>query len=205
MARLAESVIAYQRRLTYLLDCLTRVDVARSRRELRAFDVDLLYESTFLASVALFEAMLEDILIEAVCGPRGAQPGSYALVKPRSRERFRTILRRGRPYVDLMPFDRALELAGFYVNGAMPFGAVPTVDRTLLREVVLTRNAIAHRSEAASRSFRNDVPGVGGLSRNRQRPGPFLQSIYRATPRQSRTDLYLGALGRISGDLLNAW
>jgi hypothetical protein len=205
LARVPDTASAYQARISRLLDCLIRVERARDQRDLNSLDVDLLYESTFLTAVALFEVMLEDILVEAVCGPRGTRRGSFPLVTARSRDRFRTVLRQGRAYNDFMPFNRAIDLATYYVNGAMPFSAVTASDRTLLSEISWTRNAIAHRSEAASKKFRESVPGVASLLRNRQRPGPFLRFQFRANPNQTRSDLYLGALGRISSEIALAW
>ncbi len=204
MAGLADLATQYQHRVSRLLGCLNRVEAAQSNGDLKALDADLLYESTFITAVALFESMLEDLLVEAVCGPRG-RAGNYAIVTARSRDRFRIVLRQGKAYVDLMPFKRVIDCARLYVNDGQPFASVPDADRSLLAQVQYTRNAIAHRSESATNEFKVKVPGVGSLPVNRQRPGPFLRTSYRTNPRQSRSELYLGTMARIASDVASSW
>jgi hypothetical protein len=184
---------------------LRRVEVAHDAHELHLVDVYLLYESTFLTAVALFEALLEDVLVEAACGSRGSHVGSYAIATARSRDKFRTMIYHGRPYIDLMPFDHAVDIARLYLNEARPFGQIPPPDRQYLAEIVWTRNAVAHRSDSASRVFRQKVPGVTALAKAQQRPGPFLRTVYRVNPRQTRNELYLATMARITQDLAGLW
>src|ERR1035437_5808164 len=60
---LASLATRYLTRVTTLLECARRVEVAHDAHELHLVDVPLLYESTFLTAVALFEALLEDVLV----------------------------------------------------------------------------------------------------------------------------------------------
>lgn len=205
MAGLGDIATRYQARVTTLLDCLRRVELAHDDHGLHMADVYLLYESTFLTAVALFEALLEDVLVEAACGRRGSQVGSYAIATARSRDKFRMMLHHGRQYVDLLPFDRAVETARLYLNDARPFAQIPSADRQYLAEIVWTRNAVAHRSDSAASMFRKKVPGVTSLVKNQQKPGPFLRTVYRSNPWQTRNELYLATMARITKDLTMAW
>lgn len=205
MSTVPDLATAYQARLRRLAGATDRVDTAFNARSVSKTDLDLLYESTFLAAVAEFEATLEEMLVEAVCGARPKHSGRYALLKPKSRAAFRSIMLHNRAFNEMLPYPRALDLAALYLNDRGPFAAVSSTDRLTIQESVLIRNAIAHRSGSALQKFRRDVQWVSRLPANRQRPGPFLRQILRRAPIQTRHDAYFAGLASAVGSIAAAW
>ena len=66
-------------------------------------------------------------------------------------------------------------------------------------------NAIAHRSDAAIKSFRQSVSGVSSLPPNRQQPGAYLRRVYRSYPTETWNDLYLDTLEKVGAQLGSSW
>lgn len=168
-------------------------------------DSCLIYEATFLAATALFEALLEEMLVEMVCGADSTRRGVYRLVEVRNRSVFRAIRHQDRQYARFLPFSNAKRLARAFLFDGRPFTTIAEQDADLLSQVVKTRNAIAHRSEKAMRQFRKEVPGVDLLPPWRRFPGPFLRSVFRAAPSQRRIDLYFNVLVVVAKRIADSW
>ncbi len=177
----------YKKRLDRLRSCCRRVDQLQKTGTLNIGDSDLLYESTFLNAIGLFEGVLEALLFEFVCGKASRKRGHYSLLKTRTHSDYRTILLKGRRYIDLLPYSELIDTVKMYLNDGKPFTEVEDDDRQILAQATLIRNAIAHRSTFALAKFRKDIRGVGSLPSNRQFPGPLLRKTYRAFPMSSGT------------------
>ena len=193
----------FQRRLTRLGETVSRIDQTLASGAVRQADVGHVYEATFVAAVAEFEATLEEILIEAVCGRRPLRRGRYPLLAPKSRGSFRAIVLQGRQYVEMIPFGRALDLAAMYLKDGKPFSEVTNVDRQTIAEALLIRNAIAHRSRSALDKFKGGVPGVDRLPANQRRPAAYLRRQVRVG--QTRHSAYLAGLGSAVGSIIAGW
>lgn len=172
---------------------------------IRVTDYDLMYESVFLNTMARFESLLNLLLEEFVCGDATTKVRHYPLISPRSRTVFKDVLTAGRPYIELMPYDRCIEIATRFLNGGLPFDAVDPSDRNILTQAVAVRNAVAHKSPAALKKFRTRVNGVASLPPHRQFPGPYLRRMYRAHPDATWNDLYLDTVEKVGANLANAW
>jgi hypothetical protein len=181
------------------------VETLHARQKLGATECELLYESAFLYSIARFEGLLNALLGEFVCGQTSANVGHYSLIVPRNRPTFRNVLTGGRPYIELMPFGRCVEISKRFLNNGKPFSDVDSADQHILAQAVLVRNAIAHRSDTAIKVFRSKVSGVNSLPANRQQPGAYLRRVYRAHPVASWNDLYLDTLEKVGGQLSLSW
>jgi hypothetical protein len=155
--------------------------------------------------MARFENVLNMLLEEFVCGSASRRKGHFALVNARSRLAFRQIMNAGRPYIDLMPYKECVVVATRFLNDAHPFSDVDDSDRNILAQAVLVRNAIAHRSDAALKRFRQQVNGVPSLPRHRQYPGPYLRRFYRANPNATWNDLYLDTVEKVGVKLSQSW
>jgi hypothetical protein len=181
------------------------VESLLAAHELVVTDCELIYESAFLNAIARFEALLNSVLEEFVCGAPSARTGHYALIKPRSRAGFQEILTGGRPYIDLLPYKDCVEISKRFLNDGKPFSDVDETDRNILAQALLVRNAIAHRSDAALARFRKDVNGVTLLLAHKQFPGAYLRRVYRAHPTETRNDLYLDTLEKVGVQLAKSW
>jgi hypothetical protein len=196
---------SYSSVLAALRGCCKRIEGSRSSGSLRVVDCDLLYESTFLTAIGRLEGVLETLLEEFVNGEKSRKPQRYALVRPKTRAAYRTLLLQGRKYIDVLPFNYFLDITKRYLNQGHPFTDIDATDQQLLVQAVLVRNAIAHRSSYALVKFRATVPGVTSLASHRQLPGPFLRRTYKAFPLQTYLDLYLDTFEKVAQTVAKAW
>ncbi len=195
----------YKSRLDHLRSCCTRVNELHGHGYLSVSDCDLLYESTFLNSIALFEGLLDELLTEFMCGKRSRKRGHYALMSTTSMKNYRTIVLQGRKYVECLPYKDFLDTVKLYLNEGKPFTEIDNADRGILAQAVLVRNAIAHRSGHALSRFRDDVAGVAGLPPHRRFPGPLLRKQYRAFPTQQWHELYFDTFEKVAFRLARNW
>lgn len=192
-------------RLDRLRQCCSRVDQLQKNGALNAGASDLIYESTFLSAICLFEGVLDTLLTEFVCGKISRKAGHFSLLKTRSRANYRTILFRGRKYIDFLPYSELILTVRLYLNEGKPFTTVDKDDQEILAQAWLIRNAIAHRSSHALAKFRQSVTGVNTLPPNRQFPGPLLRRIYRAFPNQQWYQLYFDTFDKVALFLARSW
>jgi len=205
LPRPSELGTAYRSSVSHLRHCCTRIDTLLAVKRIGVRDCELIYESAFLNAVARFEGLLNRLLEEFVCGSSSRTVAHYSLMSARSRDAFRKMLTRGRPYVELMPFDKCLDIAKLYLNQGRPFSDIDAADKHILAQVVLIRNAIAHRSDAALLRFRSEVSGISFLPVHRQFPGALLRRPYRVSPVATWNDLYFDTLEKVGAQLAAAW
>jgi hypothetical protein len=195
----------YQSAVQRARTCCKRIDRLFQDGHVKAADCDLIYESAFLNSIGRFEALLNHLLREFVCGAASRIANQHALVDPRSRDAFDTILTSGRQYIELMPYKTCVDTAKRFLRDGKPFSDVVETDRHILSQAMLVRNAIAHRSESAIGKFRRDVSGVSAIVAHRQFPGPYLRRMYRSHPQATWNDLYLDTFEKVGRQLALAW
>jgi hypothetical protein len=205
LPRPSELGATYRAAVKHLRSCCLRVEELLLAKQIGVRDCELIYESAFLNAIARFEGLLNGLLEEFVCGPRSTLKGKYPLIATRSRGAYRKVLTRGRAYVELMPYDRCTEIAKYYLNSGRPFTDIDAADVTILKQAVLVRNAIAHRSDAAMMRFRTDVSGVEVLPVQRRFPGVLLRRPYRAAPAATWNELYFDTLEKVAGQLATSW
>jgi hypothetical protein len=195
----------YRFTISRLRRACSQVETLFANGGLKCTNCELIYESVFLNAIAHFEALLNELMQEFVCGAPSSRVGCYALINPRSRLVFRVILTGGRAYVDLMPFKDCVEIAKRFLNEGKPFSEVDESDRNILAQAVLVRNAIAHHSKSALERFQTGVNGVDLLSPNKRFPGAYLRRVYRAHPTQTWNELYLNTLDKVGVLLASSW
>jgi hypothetical protein len=205
LPRPVELALTFVHAVDRLEACCTRAEGLRVARRLSVTDVELIYESAFLNAVSRFEGLLSELLEEFVCGKHKARNGHFSMVSVRSRETYRTLVRGGREYVDLLPISNCIDVAERFLNAGKPFSTLDDNSRRILGQAHLIRNAIAHRSDTAILKFRNKVTGVELLPPQRRFPGALLRRTFRAHPVQSWNSLYLSTLRGVGSGLASAW
>ena len=197
--------VSFRRSVRRVKGCCYRVEKLLVARRLAITDCELIYESAFLSAVARFEGLLNQLLVEFICGKASRKAGQYTLLVPRTRQAFTEILSAGRSYVDLMPYKDCVEISKRFLNDGHPFSDVDPMDRNILANIMLIRNAIAHKSNSALSGFRKDVPGVAYLPPAKQFPGAYLRVTYRAVPPETWSELYFNTLEKVGLQLASAW
>lgn len=206
MSRLNDQVERFNRRVMGFHTRCIRIEREFIRRRLKITDVELVYCSGFLSIYSQWEALLEEILYEVVCGNTSKRPGNYRHAIFRSRRHFeKVLLFPEKAYLSIHDLKRAESLAALFVNNGRPISAVTQRNRTLLEQATRIRNAIAHDSSVAKKKFREGVPGVSALPRPKRTPGAFLRHEFRQQPSQRRCEVYFTAFRNAATEIARAW
>lgn len=206
MSRLADKAGQFTRRILRYHDRCVRIEEVYREGKLRVTDVELVYSSSFLSVCSQWEALLEEILYEAVCGEKSTRSGIVRYAEFRSRQKLREVLLfPTRSFLSIPSLRRAEELAELFVKEGRPISAVSETNRSRLAEAVKIRNAIAHESDFARKKFRESVPGVNALPRSKRLPGAFLRHQFRQNPSQRRYEVYFAAYRSAATEMANAW
>ena len=206
LSRLADQARRFTRRVLRYHDRCVRIENVFRGGKLKVTDVELVYSSSFLSLCSQWEALLEEILYEVVCGEQSKRSGNVRYVEFKSRQNLRDVLLfPTRSYLSIPSLKRAEELAELFVKEGRPISAVSAANRSRLAEAVKIRNAIAHESDFARKKFREAVPGVSALPRSKRLPGAFLRHQFRQSPSQRRYEVYFAAYRSASTEIANAW
>lgn len=205
-----EAVKTHETRVRRLLACCSRVLQAQATSGMvHIIDVDLVFESSLLAALGSFEGCLETLLERFVCGTPSSRPSVHSpLITVRSKSDFRVVLLRGKNYINYAPYSECIKHARHFLRDGRPFtdpSVVSAGDQDTLRELQLTRNAIAHKTDDAMKKFRKNVPAAQSIPSHLRSPGRFLRTTYRSSPRQTHIEHYAGVLMRVPSQLLAAW
>lgn len=187
-----------------------RALLLRSQRTLRTEEADALIEGLFVDLVGAFEETLESLFLGLITS--GGLTSSRGGVRPHyqfpTRLRASQVVRSGKSYVNWLPYGETERRARIFFARGYPFrirtgrrnqnlppstSALTAADRLFLDQVMLIRNAIAHRSAFAHAEFRKKV--LRGTVPPRERhPAGHLQAQVSLLPPQSRFEYFAAGL-----------
>jgi hypothetical protein len=206
LAHLKKLTESFQNHIDTLYGCVARLELQLVNRKVSITDVELLYSSAFLSACARWEGFLEGSLIEASCGQASSLKGNYRHAEFRSRSVLRNLLLfPDKDYISLPSVKHATAMASLLINEGRPFSQISEPNRTYIQQAGWIRNAIAHQSDFSLRIFRDKVPGVSSLPRNRRLPGTFLRREFRTSPSQRRFEIYFTAFKSAAAEILDSW
>lgn len=203
MNRIARLNQRFARDVDAFSGCCRRSEQAYALGALRARDVELVYSSSFLSVCVRWESFLIDCLVECACD----RSGRSVLMSPRSRQHMWRLLKYPqRDFVSMPSLKSAVERAELFLHKrGLPFSSISEPNQTKLEHARLTRNAIAHHSEYALRSFRRKVSGVEALAKNQRFPGPFLRHRFRRNPDQKRWEMFFVVFRASAMEVESSW
>lgn len=172
---------------------LQRLEKLHQTGALSARDVTRTYEGAFLAFHTGLERHIERLfmaLIMSRVSPTG--PRTRSLVQISSDRVAHAVVSGDRPYADWLPLDKTKKRAPIYLAGGRPFDRLRTVDIQVFERMQIIRNAVAHRSHHAKRSFKRTLIDGKGIPPSQQSPAGYLRGPH--TSGQSRLS-YLMAQG----------
>ncbi|MHA6742587.1 hypothetical protein [Rhodococcus erythropolis] len=112
---------------------------------------DALFTSSFLSVHTAFESFLEDLFYSAVLGDSGITD-CVPFTKFESRENAERVFMGGKAYLDWLPYDRhSQKISKLAFADGIPFSRLDRqpVEKKLLDDMSVLRNAIAHQSTQA--------------------------------------------------------
>ena len=183
----------------------SRLEVLAARNLIPQRTATQMYEGLFLNAHVVFEGFLEELFVGLLVNGQGVQSTRSDIV-PRIVVRSHSIVREllftsRRQYVDWLPYDRTLELAGKYFRGGRPFSDISEPERLYLLKCHTIRNVIAHESRDSVIKFKKRVLGSTPLPPHEKKPAGYLRGLYRVSPAQTRCENLMVQLRLIARNL----
>ena len=189
-ANIAESLKSYARSTESYVDRLERLNQAG---RLSNRDVTRTYEGAFLSFHTSLERHIERLFLALVMArvlPTGTETKS--LVRIADHRVAHAVICGDRPYADWLPLNKTKQRASVYLSRGKPFDRLKPVDIQVFDRMQVIRNAVAHQSHHAIRSFRRVLIEGQGIPLVEQSPAGYLRGSHTAG--QSRLS-YLMAQG----------
>ena len=197
--------------LTKLRKSLTNIDSTRERmdklytsKHIKRIDLDSVYEALFLRAVTSFEIFLEELFISTLEGKKQYSKKRVSLnvaFTVKSRQALIDLLLQGSNYMMWLPFPNTEKRAKIYLKDGRPFSELTDGDKSLIKTITITRNAIAHKSPYALNEFQRIVIGSRSLLPGEKNPAGFLRSNTTSSPPTNIFEIYVGELGRLASFL----
>lgn len=160
-------------------------------------DLHFATEITFLRAIVAMENFLEEQLIALLVGKAYFQGQSVSTrVTVTTHRMARELVYGGRQYVDLLPYDKTEKVAKLYLTGGRPFTNLNANSKRQLRQFLVIRNAIAHKSRHSLRQFNIQIIEPRPLRGSVKSPAQYLLSA--ATTSRTRLEMHLGDLLNIA-------
>jgi hypothetical protein len=173
----------------------TRMERLFSDRLILRKDIEQVYEGLFLEVVTSFEYFIEECFVGLLVGNiKHTRQSVQPKVSFRSHGLARDIIFAGRNYVDWLPYKNTLERSTIFFKRGFPFTHLSEADSSVIHHVIVTRNAIAHKSIHSKKQFEKIVIGSRPLPPRERTPAGFLRSIFRISPSQTRYENFVGGL-----------
>ncbi len=158
---------------------------------------DQMTEMAFLSAFLAWESFVEESFILYLCGqmpPRGRAPNRYAF-PPNEKTARSWVVPEGRDYAEWTVPTQVSERAGRFFQAGHPFALVLRSNQSVLDEVRIIRNAIAHKSVGAREKFERIVrTKVGTLPPNLTVGGFLGTTVLGSAPPVSFVESYFGRI-----------
>lgn len=177
--------IAFSRRARELNVIRRKMEDLLRQSKLNVMDVEEVYAGIFLDIFTEFEALIEKLFLGLLSKELYSVSG---VISPKIRIKPNSMLREvvfsGRAYLDWLPYGKyTTARAGMYFTNGEPFTLLSNSQRGKLDCYGLIRNALAHKSDSATRNFENFISGLPLLPREKT-PMGYLRSVPRGAETQ---------------------
>lgn len=171
-----------------------RVEKLHSNNKLLERDILAVYEGLFLRAVVAFEDLLEQVFFAILDGRSPKKSWSRKI--DGSKVTLRKCVYEENNYLDWLPIKRTVDRACIYLKSGLPFSMIDDGEKSQISQVLLIRNAIAHRSTSALKRFQEKVIGNTPVPPRERRPAQYLRGFAR--PSLRRYEIFIQSLGGIS-------
>ena len=179
LARRARSIAAHRQRL----------DAAHFAGHLQTRDLDIAYAGAFLAWCTALEKAIEQLFIGLLMRRVSMSTGVQPLVEIRSDRVAHAVVRGERKYVDWLPFFQTVGRANAFLASGRPFSTLAQAHVKAFERTGKVRNAVAHESAHAQRTFRKEFVDGQSLPASQTGPGGYLRGQHAGS--QTRLDFLI--------------
>lgn len=191
-----------------LVGHLRRLDSTRKKLEgifqsgkIKRHDIEQVYVGIYLDAIVSFERFVEALFFGYLTG-RLIIPASVGRrVAIASDAVARDIVLGGRNYVDWLPFDHTDKRAALYFRNGLPFSGLTNTERATIKNLMVIRNALAHKSSHSLKQFERVVLAGLALTGPEKTPAGYLRSSFRMYPSQTRYENLMVEIAQIAGKL----
>lgn len=176
-----------------------RMESLYSQKKILERDLNFLYSGLFLDVFTNFENMIESLFIDLLVGKT-----KHLSKKVQARVRFssvaicRDIIYGAKSYLDWFPYDATLKMSNIYFKKGLPFNALENSDKKILKEVLLIRNALAHKSKHSLKMFGKEVIKDKVLLPKEKTPIGYLRRKFSISPPQTQYEVYISEIAKIA-------
>ena len=166
-------------------------------------DIERVYEGLYLDAITSLENLIEGLFLGLLTGRIVHSSSVVPRVTFRSDRVARDVVFGGRNYVDWFPYRYTEQRARAFFRSGIPFATLDKAHKTQLKNLLYIRNAIAHKSSYAKRTFEQEVIGSLLLTPRERTPAGFLRSRFRIAPVQTRYENLVADMVSIALELCN--
>ena len=160
-------------------------------------DIDVFYEGMFLKVVTTFEAFVEELFV-------GLLYNKYSLPTRKkvqkvvfdNKKMAINYLLFNNKYLNLLPYQKLSENHKVFYNENNPFNILTKSQKSILTDIFVIRNAMAHNSLTANKKFKDFLASKHPSLTSIDNPSNFLQSLNN--PNQTMFDVYVIELNGIA-------
>jgi hypothetical protein len=187
----AKTLATRARRIVRFLDKIERMN---ADGRLSNLDVELAYSGGYLEFHALVENSIEELFLGLLSGRlRSSDRSVNSLVVVKSDRTARSIVHGAGRYLDWLPYSRyTVPRAQAYFSSGRPFTRLSKSDLQAFEHSAYIRNALAHQSRAAQRTFEANLISGKNLLPQEHKPARYLRGTH--TRNQTRMSYMLAWL-----------
>jgi hypothetical protein len=190
---------AFSTKLALLESTRVKVERLLPSGNLSKDDVEIVYAGLFLDAFTGFESLIEGLFIGLFDGSLKSkgQPVTRLLrVFPKSAAR--AVVFGGKEYTEWLPFENgALRHAKLYFSDGKPFSLLTQGEKEELQKAHLLRNAIAHKSDAATQRFLKSISQQSLLPHEKS-PTGYLRTSPQGNSSLTRFTIIMQSLDAIA-------
>jgi len=158
---------------------LKRQDTLHSAGHLTNVDINRIYAGAFIQYFTELERALERLFIGLLMERYySSVPNFRVLVKIKSYAVAHKVIRGGSKYTDWLPYENTEKRAYAFFSGGRPFTILEHSDRESIQKTRFIRNAIAHQSSNAEKTFKKHCVEGLSLPISQHNPSGYLRGLH---------------------------
>ena len=149
----------FAKKLGLLESTRAKVEALFSPGSLARHDVEAVYAGLFIAAFTEFEALIERLFLGLFDGSlRSVTQPTTKMFAVSPKAFCRAVVFEGKNYADWLPIEeKTIPRAERFLVGGVPFSNLLPAEKQSLKNAHLLRNALAHRSDAATQRFQASI------------------------------------------------
>lgn len=179
-----------------------KVESLLSTAQLDRTDVEAVYAGLFIDAFTSFEALIEQLFLGLFDGSlRSVTQPTKGLFKIKPSAHSREVVFAGKEYADWLPLaDKTIPRANRFLQNGGPFAQISPSEKTTLKNAHYLRNALAHKSDAATQKFLASI-NQQALLPHEQLPAGYLRTCPQGPNTNTQFKIAIDALEAVARKL----